>query len=216
MTVHPARFPEITVKNWFGDAGHVVEQIRFADGTTWYSDQILGASSSTPTVPTPIANPRAAQDVARSFALPTDAFTDADTGGSTANDVPTAHPIHAMLDVAPVGANALLAQPATASRSIEAPLQRGAQERLLAAQQWQSLMDSDLDLTALGLRTRGRLTLEPYKGGPIPPQTEAQRINAMADYLVQVMAGFPPPAAHTSFTPLQSSTIVPVISGSLN
>jgi len=74
---------EVLLRNWY-DPDHRVESVAFADGTVWDSATIDALASlpsnQPPVVSVPIADQTATEDSAYVFAVPADAFYDADTG----------------------------------------------------------------------------------------------------------------------------------------
>jgi Ca2+-binding RTX toxin-like protein len=74
---------QLRVTNWFSGTAAKVERIEFADATVWDVDYINGLFSdvnSAPIVAHPIADQTTSEDVAYSYVLPSDAFSDADVG----------------------------------------------------------------------------------------------------------------------------------------
>ncbi|MDO8742744.1 MAG: putative Ig domain-containing protein [bacterium] len=81
----------ITVKNWrlAGDTSYRVEQIAFADGTTWDEAALLdqvGSNVNHAPLATPVADQLATQGETFAFAVPADSFVDSDAGDALTLD----------------------------------------------------------------------------------------------------------------------------------
>lgn len=104
----------------------------------------------------------------------------------------------------------------TATAYNDVPLGRG-QENLMAERMFQNLLARGGEIGGIFGTRAVSVPAEPYRMGPIPPQTEGQRINAMVDSLVHAMAAFAPtPPAHTTFTPMRERASWTEIAASLN
>jgi len=68
----------IAVQNWFASAEDKVERVEFNDGTAWDVATLRSKSNAAPTVANPIADKSATEDQAFNFAVPANAFADAD------------------------------------------------------------------------------------------------------------------------------------------
>lgn len=75
----------LVIDGWVSSDDYKIEQLVFADGTVWDAATLeakIVLPNTPPVLATPMADQIATQDVAFSFALPPDMFTDADSGDS--------------------------------------------------------------------------------------------------------------------------------------
>ncbi|MDO9437983.1 calcium-binding protein [Hydrogenophaga sp.] len=193
----------VTVKNWFAGDAHVVEHIRFADGTVWNSDQVSAATHSDP-AESSAAN-AGERDTAQSLTgMTTGAIHDNEAvNGFTSNATPV--PLDHRVNLA---AERMWQSMFKAHNGNVGGIfgNRNSGSRGQVGNDNESGPHSGAGLPNI---------FAPGHVGALPPAPNEMtaRIYAKADAWMAAMATS---SAQTSFTPLQQSVVAPVIAANLS